>query len=111
MFINIPYDIIHQVNNTIYRFLHFEKVYDKNYVVPFKNNLLLPTVERAIIDYIRYESIRDEGTLIWALQDYINDERYNMDKIYEVADFYNVSRRYIYGSNKSNHTRDRITSE
>jgi len=64
-----------------------------NFVKPLKsnNNLLVSSIERAIIECIKFIDTVSEGSLIEALKDY--QLRYkNYDKLYPMADFYQVSK-------------------
>jgi len=64
-----------------------------NFVKPLKsnNNLLVPSMERAIIECIKFIDTVSEGSLIEALKNY--QLRYkNYDKLYPMADFYQVSK-------------------
>lgn len=64
-----------------------------NFVKPLKsnNNLLVPSMERAIIECIKFINTVSEGSLIEALKNY--QLRYkNYDKLYIMADFYQVSK-------------------
>ena len=67
-----------------------------NYLTPSPTNanLLLPTKERAIVEYILCERWRDEGTLIEALKTYLWQFK-DMDKLYEVADHFKLSREEL----------------
>lgn len=62
-----------------------------NWVSPCRTNklLLLPTRERAIIDYLRCENHCDEGYLIEALKNYL-EQFQDLPKLREVATFYDV---------------------
>lgn len=88
-----PY--LDRIYNHTYVYYYCNEIDTENYAIKYKDSLLLPTVERAIVDYIRMEDIRDEGTLIWAIQDYIDSSKYDMNKVYEVAEFYNVPKEVI----------------
>lgn len=67
-----------------------------NYVTPMKtnSNLLLPTRERALVEYLLLEKWCDEGTLIEALKTYKLLEGV-YDRLYEVADFYKLPRETL----------------
>lgn len=67
-----------------------------NFVKSLKsnNNLLVPSMERAIIECIKFIYTVSEGSLIEALKDY--QLRYkSYDKLYEMADFYQVSKEEL----------------
>ncbi len=67
---------------------------DRNFV-KIVGNFAVPTPERAIVDYITCEKHLDEGNLIWAIQNYIDEYGEEMMDIYKVADFYGVDRDQI----------------
>lgn len=67
---------------------------DKNFVT-IVGDLAIPTPERAIVDYITCKKHMDEGNLIWAIQNYIDEYGEGMTEIYKVADFYGVERKQI----------------
>lgn len=90
-----PAKYLDNIDNGINRYHYLDEIDTDNYVSHYKDAFILPTVERAIVDYIRMEDIRDEGTLIWAIQDYIDSSKYDMNKVYEVAEFYNVPKEVI----------------
>lgn len=56
--------------------------------------LLLPSKERAIVEYIKCEKWCDEGTLIEGLKTYLY-QFINMDKLYEVADHFELNREIL----------------
>lgn len=69
----------------------------EHYTRPSKDNpnLLIPTRERALVDYMLYQDeYGDEGLLIEALQNYLEQFK-DMDKLYEVADFYKLPRETV----------------
>lgn len=69
-----------------------------NYVKPHPNhpNILVPTQERALVDIILTKfDYTDEGAFCVALEQYCNNHNYELDALYEVADFYFVTRETI----------------
>jgi hypothetical protein len=62
-------------------------------VEPEESNplLLKPTKERAIVEYLKNEKWCDEGLLIEALKNYLEQFR-NDEELYRVADFYGLER-------------------
>jgi hypothetical protein len=59
-------------------------------------NLLIPTQERALVDYIKLEEeYGDEGILIESLQSYLAQHSDNLEKLYEVADFFKLPREEL----------------
>lgn len=54
-------------------------------------NLLLPSKERAIVEYIMCEKWRDEGILIEALQAYVRDYGNHLAQLFVVAEFFSLS--------------------
>lgn len=64
---------------------HFVKPMDTNPLI------LLPTPERALVEYIKNEKWCDEGTLIEALKTYdFRDDRRNYELLYKVAEFFDL---------------------
>lgn len=85
---NLSYGDIHLEHN------HFTDGYYCN-EVDGENNLWLPSAERALVDTINFiEQNYIEGPLIESLQTYLS-EHDDLSKLYEVADFYKVSRDTI----------------
>lgn len=89
-----------ELNNvTFYLTTYYYKpaMNNKHYTRPSKDNpnLLIPTRERALVDYMLYQDeYGDEGLLIEALQNYLEQFK-DMDKLYEVADFYKLPRETV----------------
>ena len=65
-------------------------------VTPFFTNplILLPSKERAIVEYVLCERYCDEGILIEALKSYLLWFK-NLPKLYEVADHFGLSREVL----------------
>ena len=65
-------------------------------VKPSEDNplILIPTKERAIVDYLRNEKHCDEGILIEALKTYLLWFK-NLDELYRVCEHFDVSRDLI----------------
>lgn len=84
------------VGASIVTYIYRNPIDYDNYVAPMdtNENLLLPTKERAIVEYILVERWCDEGTLIEALKTYLEWEE-NREKLYEVADFYGLPRETL----------------
>lgn len=76
---------------------YYKKDFDtEHYLAPAKTNplILIPTPERAIVEYIQNEKWCDEGTLIEALKSYLF--RYgNTEKLFEVARFFGLSEEHL----------------
>lgn len=59
-------------------------------------HILIPTKERAIVEYILNEKWCDEGMLVEALKNYLLvDPAYNMDLLLEVADFFGLDSKTL----------------
>lgn len=69
----------------------------ENYISAMPHNpyVLLPTKERAIAEYLKFEKWCDEGTLIEALDSYLFWSDYDVTELYKVCDFYGVKRDVI----------------
>ena len=79
-------------------FYHEEPIDTEHYLVPCSTNplLLIPTKERAIVEYIINEKWCDEGLLIEALKSYMFDfNTTDFTLLYEVADFFGLSREIL----------------
>lgn len=80
------------------RYLYYPDLDRIHYLTPSKDNpnLLIPTRERAIVDYIKLEEeYGDEGILIESLQSYLRDYEEDLPKLYEVADFFKLPRKEL----------------
>ena len=95
------YKELNNLNLAVITYYYNPNIDYTNFVKPLKsnNNLLVPSMERAIIECIKFIDTVSEGSLIEALKDY--QLRYkNYDKLYTMADFYQVSKedldRWIY---------------
>ena len=77
------------------RYLYNPNFDDKRYLRRLPDNSMTPIAERALVEYIQNEKHRDEFTIIWALQNYLNSEHKNMSLLYEVADHFNLSREIV----------------
>ena len=61
--------------------------------VPNNSHILVPTRERAIVESIIHLDGCDEGELVEAINTYITGKEIcDMDKLYEVADFFGLAR-------------------
>ena len=70
----------------------------EHWVTPSPTNplLLLPSPERAIVEYVKNEKWCDEGTLIEALKTYeLRKTITNLPLLYEVAEFFKVPKETI----------------
>ena len=67
-----------------------------NFVTPMKtnSNLLLPSRERSVVEFILVDRWCDEGTLIEALKSYKQWEE-NYTKLYHAAEFYGLSEKKL----------------
>lgn len=80
------------------RYIYYPDLDRVHYLVPSKSNpdLLIPTKERAIVDYIKLqEEYGDEGILIESIQSYLRDYEEDLPKLYEVADFFRLPREQL----------------
>ena len=77
-------------------YYYYENIDYEKYVIPSADNpnILVPTKERAIIEYMKNEKWRDEGVLIEALKNYLRWFR-NDEKLYKVADHFEVKRDLV----------------
>lgn len=78
-------------------FYYYETIDTEHYVWNNSPNplVLQPTKERAIVDYINGLNNFDEGLLIEGLKSYIDSKDKDIDKLYEVADFYKLQRETV----------------
>lgn len=86
------------IKTNSFRFIYYPDLDRLHYLVPSKNNpdLLIPTKERAIVDYIKLQDeYGDEGILIESIQSYLRDYEEDLPKLYEVADFFKLSREEL----------------
>lgn len=58
-------------------------------------NILVPTKERALVEYIKNEKWCDEGILIEALKNYLEFFR-NDEELFKVADFFELDRDILH---------------
>lgn len=74
------------------RYLYNPDIDYVNYVCPMDSNrlILLPTKERAIVEYVKFEKWCDEGLLIEALKTY-DEYKPDYDLLFFVADFFGVA--------------------
>ena len=80
------------------RYIYYPDLDREHYLVPSASNpdLLIPTRERAIVDYIKLqENYGDEGILIESLQTYLADYSIDLPKLYEVAAFLKLPREEL----------------
>ncbi|MCD8020915.1 MAG: hypothetical protein LUF92_15485 [Clostridiales bacterium] len=71
------------------RYIYYPVLDREHFLEPEETNpaLLLPTVERSLVDYIiLQEEYGDEGILIESLQTYLYDYGDRLSKLYEIAD-------------------------
>lgn len=77
------------------RYIYYPNLDRLHYLVPSESNpdLLIPTKERAIVDYIKLQDeYGDEGILIESIQSYLRDYEEDLPELYKVADFFKLSR-------------------
>lgn len=67
-----------------------DKVYEVS-VYPKDEHILIPSKERAIVEYIINQKWCDEGLLIEALRSYI-DQFWDEEKLFTAADYFELSR-------------------
>lgn len=81
---------------------------DSKFMRRVGDKLYLPTREKAIIDTIAFlDKNYNEGELIEALQNYSRMVKEDYSKLYEVADYYKVSRETVdYWINEANEESD-----
>lgn len=74
-------------------YYYYPKIDYEHWVTPYiKNpNILVPTKERAIVEYLKNEKWCDEGLLIEALRNYLDFFR-NDKELFKVADFFELER-------------------
>lgn len=80
------------------QYIYYPNLDREHYLNPSKSNpnLLIPTQERALVDYIKLEEeYGDEGILIESLQSYLAQHSDNLEKLYEVADFFKLPREEL----------------
>ena len=96
LFLQTPFIEVDGVCTVYVTYYYYDNIDYEHWVYPSKSNplLLQPTKERAIVDYIRNEKWCDEGILIEALKSYLMWFR-NDKELYEVADFFGVTREII----------------
>lgn len=77
-------------------YYYYSKIDYENYVAPLSSNpfILVPTKERAIVEYIKNEKWCDEGILIEALKSYLMWFR-NDEELYKVAEHFKVPKETI----------------
>jgi hypothetical protein len=68
---------------------------DMSYTRTLSNGYITYTRERAIVDYILNEKYCDEGLLIEALKSYDEREDSDYEVLYEVADYFKLSREVL----------------
>lgn len=93
MFTDIPE--LDGVSVTIAKYFYKSPIDTEHFVTPMETNpmLLLPTPERAIVEYIQNEKWCDEGVLIEALKTYeFRDDICSLSLLYEVAEFFGLSK-------------------
>lgn len=69
-----------------------------NYVTPLKEFpfVLIPSFERSIVENIKHDlRFIDEGAFLDTLERYVTGAFYNEELLYDVADYFNVSRDKI----------------
>ena len=80
------------------RYVYYPNLDRLHYLVPSADNskLFIPVKERVIVDYIKLEdNYGDEGILIETLQNYLRNYEKDLDKLYEVASFYELSKEQL----------------
>jgi hypothetical protein len=87
------YSSIDGLNTSAVRYLYNKNIDYEYEVQPYftNPNLLLPSKERAIVEYIKCERWCDEGTLIEGLKTYL-DQFCDMEHLYEVAEFFKLDK-------------------
>lgn len=86
---------LRDIQANAFRYIYYPNLDREHYLVPseFNKNLLIPTRERALIDYvILQEEYGDEGILIESLQSYLRDYEKDLPELYKVADFFKLNR-------------------
>lgn len=81
------------ISASIVKYYYKSSVDTEHYVSPMDTNplLLLPTPERAIVEYIQNEKWCDEGVLIEALKTYeFRDDICDLPLLYKVAEFFGL---------------------
>lgn len=92
------YETLDRLNLVILCYYYNPSIDTEHWVKPMFTNpkLLLPSPERAIVEYIKNEKWCDEGTLIEALKTYeFRDDICNLPLLYKVAEFFEVPKETI----------------
>lgn len=93
-----PFSNIDGINLHIINYFYKDNIDTEHWVSPMSTNphLLLPTSERALVEYILNEKWRDEGVLIEALNTYfLWKSDADISELYRVADFFKLSRNEL----------------
>lgn len=77
------------------RYIFNQTLDDNTYTKLVDNGVHTPIPERALIEWIINDHIIDEGTFIWAMQNYLNSSDKNLPLLYEVANHFGVSRETV----------------
>ena len=89
---------LQSIRSNSFCYIYYPDLDREHYLVPSASNpdLLIPTRERAIVDYIKLqENYGDEGILIESLQTYLADYSIDLPKLYEVAAFLKLPREEL----------------
>lgn len=78
----------------VYRYKHNADTEHYLRKSPQNELLLIPTRERAIVEYIQGERYQDEGLLIEAIKTYLEESK-DLELLYEVADFFSLDRKTL----------------
>lgn len=91
------YKDVHNCNNRFfaYYFNPWATKYEYTKTSPLSKYIFEPTPERALIEYIIFKDYFNEGILIEGLQFYIESKFYDLNKLYEVADWFKIQRSLV----------------
>lgn len=76
------------------RYHYREYAKDRRYLNR-RDDMEIPTEERALVEYMLYPDEMDEGALIWALQTYIELKHKDLNLLYKVADYFHLPRETV----------------
>lgn len=105
--------VLNDIHIPLGRYVYKPYVDKENYLRPSSNNpkMLVPTVERAVVEYILDEEHCDEGILIEALKNYLWQYPEKLQELYKVAEFYGLARETLDYWLEEARTDDSILSE
>lgn len=92
----VKYKDLDNLNLVEMKFVYNPNIDYENYVTPEPHNKLIlkPTKERAIVEAIQYLDYCDEGELIIALQNYMEQQK-DLELLYRVAEFFKLKKETL----------------